>query len=143
MAEQTKNFTFASHIEKSTSQGCHSTHNTPYHGQTKPPDPPSSTTPLPRLSRESSLNTFVPITRSWNQSSTNPSKDNENGQLQNRYTTMSRWLSEPQCEQPWNAIGSVPTLPVGLGTAEKVAKEKKDKKKHSACATRGSASSRP
>ncbi|KAM0794309.1 hypothetical protein BDR22DRAFT_827022 [Usnea florida] len=108
----------------------------------KPQDPPSSTAPFKHLSRKSSLTTFVPITRSWNQSSTNPSTDNAIGQLQNRYTTTSRWLSERQCEQPWNAIDSVPAMPVGLGTGEKSAKKKKNEKTHSACATRGSASSR-
>lgn len=54
---------------------------------------------------------------------------------------MSRWVSEPPCEQPWNAIGSVTTLPVGSDTAEKVAKEYKDKGKDSVHATKGSASS--
>ena len=54
---------------------------------------------------------------------------------------MSRWIFEPQYEQPWNAIGSVPALPVGPGTAEKVAKENKDKEKDSVHATKGSGSS--
>ena len=53
---------------------------------------------------------------------------------------MSRWVSEPQSEQPWNAIGSVPTLPVGSDTAEKVPKENKDEGGNSVHATKGSAS---
>ena len=144
MAEQTNKSTFASHTKKTT-QKCHPTHSTAYPTHKKSQDPPSSTAPFPHLSRKSSFATFVPISRSWDRSSTsstNPSTGNATGQLQNRYTTMSRWLSEPQCEQPWDAVGSVPALPAGSGTAENVAKEKKNEKKHSACATRGSASSR-
>ena len=54
---------------------------------------------------------------------------------------MSRWVSEPQCKQPWNAIGGVPALPVGSGPVKDVAEEYKEKDKDSVHATNGGASS--
>ena len=51
---------------------------------------------------------------------------------------MSSWLSEPQRERPWNAIGGVPARPVGPRTAENL--QRKDNEKGSEHATRGSAS---
>ena len=135
-----KNSTFQSHAI-STTQTSHSTRNTPHHIHTNPTNPQSSTAPSANQSSESPSAISIPIARSWNQPCTKPSAYKESNQPQNRFTAMSRWVFEPPCEQPWNAIGSVPALPVGSGTAELLRKGDKYRGKDSVYAIKGSASS--
>ena len=52
---------------------------------------------------------------------------------------MSRWLSEPQREQPWNGIGSVRAPSWSAGNSGNATRGKTDQKQDSGRATRGSA----
>ena len=89
--------------------------------------------------KKSTSDTFIPIARAWGQP--NPSSPTAKQQCHNSNTTISRWLSEPQREQPWNAVGSVPARPFGPGTGENGVEGSEDIKKDSEHATRGRTSS--
>ena len=53
-------------------------------------------------------------------------------------TPISRWLSEPQREEPWNAISGVGAPSFSASSSKNTLKEKNDKKQDSVRATSGS-----
>ena len=138
MTERTKKSTYT-YYTKSTTQTHHSEHNATHQTYSNPPNQPSGTLPSQNPTKNFSSDMFIPISRSWGQPCTNSSTSTATQQPHNSYSTTSRWLSDPQRQQPWNAIGSVPARPFGPGAAENVARGKKDKQKDSERATRGSA----
>ena len=138
MTERTKKSAY-NYYTKPTPQTHHSEHNATHQAYSNPTNQPSGTPSSLNPPKNFSSDKFIPVSRSWGQPCTNPSTSTATQQTHKSYTTTSTWLSDPQREQPWNAIGSVPARPFGPGAAENVAKEKKEKKKDSARATRGSA----
>ncbi len=134
MTERTKKSTYTYYTESTTQ-----THNATQQAYSNPPNQSSGTPPSLNPPKNFSSELFIPISRSWGQPCSNSSTSAAMQQPHNGYSTTSTWLSDPQRQQPWNAIGSVPARPFGPGGAENVAKAKKDKKKDSERATRGSA----
>ena len=53
-------------------------------------------------------------------------------------TPMSRWLSEPQREEPWNAISGVRASSFSASTTENTLRGKHDNKRDSERTTSGS-----
>ena len=99
---------------------------------------PSSLDP----SKKTSADGWIPIDRSWGQARTKPTLPTATQQLDKDKSPMSSWLSEPQQEQPWNAIGSVRAPSFGAGTASNATMERGDQKQDSERANRGSTASR-
>ena len=120
----------ATQIHSSMHNGSHRSRSAQSNGTPSSLDPPRKT-----------ADGLIPIDRSWGQPRPKPTLPTATQQLDKDKSPMSRWLSEPQREQPWNAIGRVRAPSFGAGTASNATMGRGDQKQDSERANRGSTAS--
>ena len=81
---------------------------------------------------------FLPITRPWGRPDGNSATTTAAKKVDKNSTPMSRWLSQPQREQPWTNIDSVLISSPSRKVPVNATKERSVGEKDSAGATRGS-----